>query len=138
MTICVFKTADLKRCVEHALNSKEWRMGYAPVDDENPAGPGLFLVHDQGVYLMSNGEPGDALKHTLGLYVAYAEGCHPDKNEDWWDTSRALVGGDDFAEIIKIDSSWLAACDENDELHVAVTPTEFLTRFADSKEEVRT
>ena len=30
---------------------------------------------------------------------AYAAGCDPDRDPDWWDTGRDLVGGDDFAEL---------------------------------------
>lgn len=127
MSVCVFKTKDIKRCIEHALNSKHWNMGYS----ESGPKPGLYLVHDHGVYLMSNGEPGDALTNgEVAVYVAYAEGCNPDTDADWWDTSRALVGGDDFAETIIIGDDWLQACDENEEFHVRVEPEAIWTRFS--------
>lgn len=131
MSVCVFKTKELKRCIEHALNSKVWQMGYAV---ELAAAPGLFLVHDEGVYLMSNGEPGDVDSGEMRLYVAYAQGCNPDKDDDWWDTARELVGGDDFADIIVIKPEWLKACDEFDEFCVKVTPSEILTRFGYEEE----
>jgi hypothetical protein len=89
--------------------------------------PALFFVHDEGVYLMSNGEPGDLKSRSeIGLYAAYAEGCDPDLHEDdWWDTSRALVGGDDFAEVIPVTAEELRACDEFEELHVVLTAKKF-------------
>lgn len=138
MNICVFKTADVKRCVQHALNAKSWRMGSMPETAANPPGPGLFIVHDDGVYLMSNGEPGDTLPGTISLYVAYAEGCDPNKDEDCWDNSRLLVGGDDFGEVIRITEEWLKNCEENEELHIAVTPTKFLSRFTKPRKAVAT
>ena len=123
MPACVFKTAEVKRCIEHALKSTDWKMGWSK---DAPA-PALFFVHDEGVYLMSNGEPGDLKNRSeLGLYAAYADGCDPDLNEDdWWDTSRALVGGDDFAEVIPVTAEELRACDEFEELHVVLTAEKF-------------
>lgn len=126
MSTCVFKTKDLKRCVEHALNSPSWNMGYS----EHKPQPGLYLVHDDGVYLMSNGEPGDVRKDgELSLYVAYAEGCNPETDADCWENSRALVGGSDFAETIVINADWLTACNEHEELHIRVEPEAIWTRF---------
>lgn len=57
-----------------------------------PAESQLLLVHDQGVYIMSAQQP-------LGKRtIVYADGCNPEKDADWWETSRRLVGGDDFGE----------------------------------------
>lgn len=131
MSVCVFKTKELKRCIQHALESKAWRMGYAT---ELADAPGLFLVHDDGVYLMSNGEPGDKDPHEHRLYVAYADGCNPDTDENCWETSRELVGGDDFADIILITPEWLKNCDKFEEFHAKVTPSEILTRFVEKEE----
>ena len=127
MQTCVFKTAEVRRCIEHALNSKNWKMGWS---SEDPA-PALFFVHDEGVYLMSNGEPGDPKSRSeIGLYAAYAEGCDPDLNpDDWWDTSRVLVGGDDFAEVIPVTAEELLSCDEFEELHVIITAEKFGAEF---------
>lgn len=57
-----------------------------------PAASQLLLVHDQGVYIMSAQQP--VGKRT----IVYAEGCNPENDADWWETSRRLVGGDDFGE----------------------------------------
>ncbi|EBI0477644.1 DUF3085 domain-containing protein [Salmonella enterica subsp. enterica serovar London] len=57
---------------------------------------GVVLVKDHGVYIMS--ETGELTPR--GRKVAYAKGCHPEKDEAWWDTARAEVGGDDFGETI--------------------------------------
>lgn len=127
MSVCVFKTADVMRCVNHALKAKKWQMGMG--NEDRMPGPGLFFVHDEGVYLMSNGEPGDALKEELGLYVAYAENCNPKKDEDCWENSRDLVGGSDFSDLLEISPWWLDACSEFEELHIKVDPECLMTRF---------
>ncbi len=128
MGLCVFKTARVKRCVEHALSSARWDMGYS----EAPPQPALFFVHDQGVYLMSNGNPRDLITgaKSPSAYTAFASNCDPSKDEDWWDASRDLVGGDDFAETILIDHNWLTNCAEFEELHIAVTSTQLESYFA--------
>jgi hypothetical protein len=61
----------------------------------------LYFVHDQGLYLMSPGllrddNPEGQTNHLC----AYAEGCDPERDGEWWDNARAIVGGDDFGEDI--------------------------------------
>ena len=97
MNELLFNPDEVRKIVEHAEKSKKWRAHW---DNDNVTEPHVSFVHDQGVYLMSDGVPclqrPDAEKgHS---FVTYAEGCHPEKDADWWDTSRAMVGGDDFAE----------------------------------------
>lgn len=126
MSQLVFATKDLRRCIEHALKSTKWSMGYS----ESEPGPALFLVHDDGVYCMSNGEPGDpAHDGTVSLYCAYAKSCDPEKDADCWENSRALVGGNDFAETIPITADWLKACDICDEFHVSLDDENIHVRF---------
>jgi hypothetical protein len=110
MTKLVFKSADLLRVVEHSLAAPEQRPQVVDYNDDGPVysaadAPALLLVHDDGVYLMSNGEPGDPLDGKgegkfFRRYVAYAQGCDPRTDGGWYDTSRDLVGGDDFSEIL--------------------------------------
>jgi len=96
-----FRTADLLPLIAHALAAKEHDPAFG---DPKPAGPALWLVHERGVYLMSNGMP-RLLDDNGRSRVAYAEGCDPDRDPEWWETSEALVGGDDFAEVL--DENWL-------------------------------
>lgn len=72
---------------------------------ENP-GPGLMLVKDDGIYLMSNGEPGLPGTETANK-VVYARGYEAlpdtattDERMERYDKVRDAVGGDDFAELI--------------------------------------
>lgn len=96
-----FRTADLLPLIEHALGAQDHDPAF---EDPKPAGPALWLVHDRGVYLMSNGMP-RLLDENGRSRVAYAEGCDPDKDPEWWEASEALVGGDDFAEVLG--ENWL-------------------------------
>lgn len=119
MSKLVFAAADVRRIVEHSINAPEQGKiaDYSKANDKNgfnpdmkvPTEPTVALVHDQGVYLMSNGTPRDTIKRTSpngkveldSSFVAYAEGCNPDKDkDDWYDNARCLVGGDDFGEYL--------------------------------------
>jgi len=62
------------------------------------SGNPLMFVHDDGVYLCADG-----LRESGGrLECAYAAGCDPRTDADCFETSRALVGGDDFGESLDI------------------------------------
>jgi hypothetical protein len=71
----------------------------------NP-GPGLMLVKDDGIYLMSNGEP--ALPGTVTVNrVVYARGYEAlpatasmEERMARYDKVRDAAGGDDFAELL--------------------------------------
>lgn len=83
MSKLVFKASEVRRVVEHAITTEGQ----------------ILLVHDQGIYLMSNGEPRDVVNETSN-YVVYAVGCNPETDTNWYDTARDLVGGDDFGETL--------------------------------------
>jgi hypothetical protein len=68
-------------------------------------GKGLWLVGDQGVYLMPNTTDGPraaSRKPGDGNFVVYARECDPTKLEfdTWWANKRASFGGDDGVEFI--------------------------------------
>lgn len=129
MGICVFKTKDLRRVVEHARRSSNWRMGFSGRTPQ----PGMMLVHDQGVYIMSNGLPADVDIDAERCNLVYARSCDPDKDENWYDNARRLVGGDDFGEILDIPDDFLEMCDKFPEFHVQVDEHEIKCWMADSK-----
>jgi hypothetical protein len=101
MSTLHFDLAQVMPLIDHAKSCTEWGATYA-----GPAkGPGLWLVGDRGVYLMSNGKPhlqkpGAEPDHSI---VVYAEECNPDKDPDgWWDAKQAYYGGDDGFDTILI------------------------------------
>ncbi|KPH76530.1 MULTISPECIES: DUF3085 domain-containing protein [Bosea] len=67
--------------------------GLAPGQDERP---GVWLVGDEGVYIMSNGKLAEG-KRPL---VVYAQECDPKTNPDYWHYKRQHFGGDDGVEFL--------------------------------------
>lgn len=146
MPVLRFKAAEVKRCLEHAYAATEFDMGHENMTDEQfrelgleppesrtPVGPSLLFVHDRGVYLMSNGIPRDLneLNSAMGAYVAYAEHCNPNTDDEWYDNSRELVGGDDFAEAINIPRSWVNNCDLFETFEIVLTSETLNCGFVD-------
>ncbi len=67
--------------------------GLYPGKDEKP---GLWLVGDEGVYLLSNG----ILAKDQRALVVYAEECDPSTNPDHWHYKRRHFGGDDGVDFL--------------------------------------
>ncbi|TYR35494.1 DUF3085 domain-containing protein [Mesorhizobium microcysteis] len=61
--------------------------------------PGLWLVGDEGVYIISNGKLAEGQKPL----IVYSAECHPNGNPDWGDYKRRHFGGDDGIEFIDAD-----------------------------------
>jgi hypothetical protein len=107
--ILKFDVVLVWRLVDHARNAKKSLPNY----DQRKPKPGLWLVGDSGVYLMSNGSPAmdfnghlikkDGLEGVRRLTAA-ALGCDPSYNafEDWWAIHNAIAGGNDFSFFIPI------------------------------------
>ena len=79
--------------------------------EERLAPPCLWLVKDEGIYLMSPGldpDP-DSDDPPRRPPVAYADGFDPNRDDRMavWDRARDAVGGDDFAEDIPVE--WVDA-----------------------------
>ncbi len=70
--------------------------------DREKVPAGLVLVHDQGVYLMSNGLP----ELPQGQHVVYAEGFGPRDDDSLF---CSIVGGDDFGEYLPVEMCELLA-----------------------------
>jgi hypothetical protein len=101
MTTLRFNCDHVRRLVDHAKAAPKHRRGWG---DRGKARPCLILVHDEGIYLMSNGEPGLMLADAeKGHDVAYARGFNPHVDgAGVWDAARDAVGGDDFAEYLDV------------------------------------
>jgi len=69
------------------------RHGLAPGQDERP---GLWLVGDEGVYIMSNGK----LAEDQRPLIVYARECDPKTNPDCWHYKRQHFGCDDGVEFL--------------------------------------
>ncbi|BCH19565.1 DUF3085 domain-containing protein [Mesorhizobium sp. L-2-11] len=71
--------------------------GLRPGEGEKP---GLWLVGDEGVYLLSNG----ILAEGQRALVCYADECNPSTNPDYWLYKRQHFGGDDGIDFIDAES----------------------------------
>lgn len=149
MTKLTFKADEIRPLIEHARRCNKHRMTYDQLldacggdfdradrltDEERAAlpdvGPGLFLVKDEGIYLMSNGEPADMIKvpapngsgETDGCRVAYAKDFDPTERDrmDVWNDAHA-VSGDDFSEAIGDDVWRKLLTAETDEIVIRLT-----------------
>ena len=96
-----------------------WRMLWER-PETNKAG--LWLVGDQGVYLMDNAKPGlladgvsvrDAnAPQNASSYVSYAREVDPERLafDEWWYNKRASFGGDDGSDFVSAEDAteWIA------------------------------
>lgn len=72
-----FKSAEVKRCIHHALCATQWSK-FSDLKHNRPTDlltePALVIIEDySGTYLMSAGQPRDRLRNKK-IYSAYAEG----------------------------------------------------------------
>lgn len=96
-----FNVDELRPLIAHSEAATKHRMAYGQHKQE----PGLMLVKDSGIYLMSTGLPGllraDSTPENTHNVVVYALGFKPD-DEDSYDKCRDAVGGDDFSEVLPL------------------------------------
>ena len=89
----------------------EDRCGTRQPGEERLAPPCLWLVKDEGIYLVSPGirPEQETADRAARPPVAYASGFDPTRDDRMavWDRARDAVGGDDFAEEVPID--WVDA-----------------------------
>lgn len=94
---------------KYRLDGKEPEVGVFPKAEEldtKRIGPGLTLVGDHGVYLISNSKDQAKTENNgRSFYVSYAKGLDPEKDEEtWYDEKRHVWGsGDDFTESFDSD-----------------------------------
>ncbi len=89
-TVSAVRAVIMRGRIDAFLNGgfRNPHCGLAPGKDEKP---GLWLVGDEGVYIMSNGN----LTEGQRPLVVYAEECDPKTNPDYWHYKRQYFGGDD-------------------------------------------
>jgi len=123
MAILSFDAQSVHRIITHTKSSPDHSMGWS----DAPNQPAVVLAGDQGVYLMSNGEPRDTRATAPDrTFVAYARGINPDMDAGWWEAKRASFGGDDGAETLLI----------IDQLQILLERGEAFIRFEISNEHI--
>ena len=85
-----FPWNEVAKALEEVRTARRIRSLYG-----TETGPGLWLVGDEGVYLMPN-------TATAQPTIVYAAECNPKKLDfdTWWANKRASFGGDDGVEFI--------------------------------------
>lgn len=95
-----FPILAVRKVIERGIADAKANGGFRlPHGDFSPAAqasPGLWLVGDQGVYIIANGK----LPKGDKPFVVYSEQCHPRGDIDWWDYKRRHFGADDGVEFI--------------------------------------
>ncbi|MBZ9739779.1 MULTISPECIES: DUF3085 domain-containing protein [unclassified Mesorhizobium] len=86
----------IERGKTDAVNNGGFRNPYYGLKPGEGEKPGLWLVGDEGVYLLSNGKLAEGQK----AFICYAEECNPSINPDSWHYKRQYFGGDDGIEFI--------------------------------------
>lgn len=97
--------------------------------------PALWLVGDQGVYLMGN-DKGRVPEKDGGRPVVYARECDPTKLafDDWWEAKHSIFGGDDGVEELSGPAigQWIEAAERfgHSSLVLKIGPNEIGLLFA--------
>ncbi len=106
MTIQARLTFEGKAVLELLTHTKAARKHVSPYGLTPDPGPGLVLVKDDGIYLMSNGEAGlpetdteNKVVYALG-YEALPFTADEEERMNRYNKVRNAVGGDDFAEFL--------------------------------------
>ena len=120
-----FDLAEVRRVVAHVQAAHEHRAYFS-----EKLGPRVYLVKDEGIYLMSSGMPRDladpnSTDPRAESFVAYAKGYDPHTGDRSaiWEKCREAVGGDDFGEPLDLDDFVSALAAPNIKgLLIKVTP----------------
>lgn len=114
--VYTFPVEGVKRLVELTESAGEHHVPYTGGDWGVPEdnSPGLMLVGDHGVYLMSNAR-GLKKDESGKLPLCYATECNPETMDfdDWWEAKNEGFGGDDGVEFLTLEAveKWIAQCD---------------------------
>jgi Protein of unknown function (DUF3085) len=118
-----FDRAGVERLIAHAKAAPEHSLAFG---EKAPALPGLWIVGDEGVYLMSNGKPGLPLDENGKQFMVYADQINPLTMafDDWWANKRTAFGGDDGADMIPLSEieQALATYRAGEALQLELTP----------------
>jgi hypothetical protein len=91
-----FSVTDVRAVITRGRIDAFSNGGFRSLHSEAEERPGLWLVGDEGVYIMSNGRLADGQRPL----VVYAQECDPKTNPDDWHYKRQHFGGDDGVEFL--------------------------------------
>lgn len=97
-----FDPEKVEKLIRHTYNAKDHKVIYGNKASKKP---GLWLVGDDGIYLMSNGIPSlPENKSTTSQFVVYADECNPKVQDvdEWWAVKERTFGPDDGCDFIDL------------------------------------
>ena len=114
MTKLTFKSSEgLKTLADQTLRTTFFRKPYTKETTEEK---GLWLVKDEGIYLMRA-----FFSTQKNAPIIYAKGFDPSKDDDVWNRSVGAVGGDDFAQFLPFTTMGLNLMKKGVDTHIEVT-----------------
>ena len=116
MTNLKFKSSEgLKTLANQTLNTTFFKKPYT---NETTKEKGLWLVKDEGIYLMKAFATSEK-----DMPIIYAESFDPSKDDDVWNRSVSAVGGDDFAEFLPFTIMGLQLMKKGVDVNIKCTET---------------
>jgi hypothetical protein len=118
-TLTFNSNKELKSLARETLSSNEF---HQPYTKETTTEKGIFLVKDEGIYIMD--AYADKHPDSYNRRVIYASGYNPkhDKYGDLWDRTYA-VSRDDFGEFVPMDNDALIRIMRGGKITIKLTPT---------------
>jgi hypothetical protein len=126
-----FDIGGVRKLLAHTKVATEHSPNYEQNASGEPVLPGLWIVGDQGVYLMSNGRP-DLMPepidpaHPERRFVVYAREIDPTRMafDVWYANKRMAFGGDDGCDYLAASDIEAALADQgpNEPLVLDLTP----------------
>lgn len=113
-----FKDDGFQRMLTHMMNHPR----KIPYTTENTADYGLWLVKDDGIYVMAPCHMEDRDMDSDSPHVIYAKG-YDKKQPDIWEKTYA-VSRDDFAEFIPLEKKQVQRMMESCELEIGISETQ--------------
>ena len=116
LTDLKFKSSEgLKTLADQTLRTTFFRKPYT---NETTKEKGLWLVKDEGIYLMQA-----FYSKERSAPIIYAESFDPSKDDSVWDRSVGAVGGDDFAEFLPFTTMGLQLMKKGVDVNIKCTET---------------
>ena len=113
-----FKSNDnLRKLAQQTLKAKKFKLPYT---NETTSKKGVYLVKDDGIYLMNAFSLAKGKTPSTEGFTVYAEGYDPSTNENVWEDSY-LVSGDDFGEFLEMTPVMLASVHNGSDITIVLS-----------------
>ena len=120
-TLLFNNNKSLKSLARETLKAETFRQPYT---NKTTKEKGVYLVKDEGIYLMNAFDSNNDKTPKQNGFVVYASGFNPkyDKYGDLWDRTY-VVSHDDFAEFVPMDEDQLKRVAEGGIIKIDLSPS---------------